>query len=385
MKIQSKTLLRVSAAAMALGLILLSVGYFSGAKYSVAAGRNGIHVIDSTPHSVKNLTLEPFQSIDVEVGQTDIELIHSDHYGVDIQYYGDTELPQYTVENGTLKISDTPAQKAGFLWLNMNFNFMQTQNIIKIYLPANTSLKNIKVQNNTGSFQLNGITAEKADIHLDFGSLQIRNAVLGDTSIVLQNGSSTIQNTDVKNLSFANDFGKSSFENFKTDSVTNSTIKAKNGQIDITNFSSTGPLLLEDKFGGIRVDGMKAESVKSTMQNGKLEMYHSQINDLTAENSFGEINLNDLTSNGLNLKSGNGSISLNGTPKGSSTIKSDFGKVTVKTSLTQSKYNYDFSTNFGSVKINGQSAGNNVRQNNSTENALSIHCQNGGFDADFQQ
>jgi len=385
MKIQSKTLLRVSAASMALGLILLSVGYFSGAKYSVAAGKNGIHVIDSTPLSVKNLTLEPFQSIDMNVGQADIELIYSDHYGVDIQYYGDTDLPQYTVENGRLEVSDTSLQETGFLWLNMNFNFMQTQNIIKIYLPANTSLKSIKVQNNTGSFHLNGVTAEKADIHLDFGALQIINAVLGDTSIVLQNGSSTIQNTDVKSLSFSNDFGKSSFENLKTDSFNTSTIKAENGQINITNFSSTGPLLLEDKFGGIRVDGMKAGSVKSTMQNGKLEMYHSQINDLTVENSFGDINLNDLTSNGLNLKNGNGSISLNGTLKGSSTIKSDFGKVTLKTSLAQSKYNYDFSTDFGSMKINGQSTGNNVSQNNNTENTLSIHCQNGGIDAEFQQ
>lgn len=383
MKIQSKTIFRISAAAMALGLVFLSIGYFSGAKYAVSAGRNGVHILDTTPHVLTNLTLDSFESIDVNAGQANVEFIQSDHYGVNIRYYDEKNPPVYSIDSGSLKIADT--QESQSSWFHFDLFPFQNEDTIQIYLPKSIPLKNIKVQSSSGRVQLDGITSEKADLHLDFGSLDLRNAVLGDTSIILQNGSSAIQNLSVKNLSFSNDFGKSSFENIEVDSATNSAIKADNGEINITSLTSTGPLVLEDKFGGVHVDGMKAGSFKSTLQNGKFEMSHSQINDLTVQNSFGEISLSDLTSNGLNLQNQNGSIALDGSLKGISTIKSDFGKVTVKTSLAQSSYNYDFSTDFGKVKINDQSTGNNVRQNTGAQNSLTIQCQNGGIDANFQK
>ena len=383
MKIQFKTIFRISAAAMALGLIFLCIGFFSGAKYAVSAGRSGVHILDTTPHVLTNLTLDSFESIDVNAGQANVEFIQSDHYGVNMRYYDDKNPPAYSIDNSTLKIED--AQKSQSTWFHFDLYPFQNEDTIQIYLPKSTPLKNVKVQSDSGRVQMDGLTAEKADLRLDFGSLELRNADFGDTSIILQNGGSTIQNVKVKNFAFSNDFGKSSFENIKADSIASSTIKADNGEISITNFTSTGPLALEDQFGDVHVDGMQVGSFKSTMQNGKFGMTHSQINDLSVQNSFGEINLSDLTSNGLNLKNQNGSISLDGALKGISTIKSDFGKVTVKTSLAQSSYNYDFSTYFGKVKINGQSTGSNTHQNTGAENSLTIQCQNGGIGVNFPQ
>ncbi len=384
MKKQPITIRLISVCAMAVGLVFMLVGFLGGAKYNVIAGSNGAHIVNSTPHTLKDLTLDAFQSVDLSVSQSNIEFIPSEHYGVDICYYDDTNEQTYTVENGTLKISDAQGSKPQFLWFNMNLSNLQTPNTIKIYLPPDASLKNIKVQSSMGSLKFDRVISENTEIHLDSGSLQMHDTVCGNATIDLHNGSSTMQNVKVKNLSFENAYGKSSFERLTLDSAQDSTIKAQNGEITIKDLTSAGPILLNDTYGSIHVDGMKANSVKSTLQNGNYEILNSEIKDLTIENSMGGIVISKLQSNGLNLKSGNGSITVDGELKGVSTIKSNLGSVNVKTALAQNQYNYDFISSHGGVKINGQKQEENIRQNSGAENSLSISCGNGDIDVNFQ-
>lgn len=61
---KSKKVLIISAYAMALGLILAAAAYFSGAKItSVRLGGNGVEIMDTTPHTLKNENIAAFSSI----------------------------------------------------------------------------------------------------------------------------------------------------------------------------------------------------------------------------------------------------------------------------------------------------------------------------------
>lgn len=382
MKKQPKSILLISVYAIAAGLVFMLAGFLGGAKFSsVTIEPNGFHLSDPASHTLKNLNLAAFKSINLEVSQSNIEFISSEHYGVDICYCGDTK-PTYTLENGTLKISDT--QNSSPKLYIMNFNSTQNPNTVKIYLPSNVSLANINIQSRLGSLKFDNLVCENTNIRLDFGELQMHSASCGNAKINLHNGSSTIQNVKVKNLSYENEFGQSNFESLTVDSTKDSTIKSHNGEISIKNLTSSGPLFLDDAYGSILVDGMAANSVKSTLGNGTYEIANSQVKDLTVENSYGGISISKLQSKGLNLQSGNGSISLEGELKGNSIIKSKYGEVNVKTSLPKNQYNYDFTSTHGNVEINGEKQEASLRQNSNAVNSLSIFCGNGDVLVDFQ-
>lgn len=309
-------------------------------------------------------------------------MILSDRYGVNITYYGNNNKFTCGVENGTLKITGT--EKSSVTVLSFDFTPMTYKNTVKIYIPKNTKFKNLKVKDSAGRFVAAGFTAENTDIDIPYGDLKLSDADCGDTLIKTSSGKSSLKNITAKNIDYKNNYGYSSFENINISTESNVKIDAQNGAILLNKFTC-GNLEVDNDYGSVNIDSLKAANLKSNMQNGKLAMKDSTIGNSEIQNSYGSIEISGLTSGGASVKCSNGSIWLSGALKGKTDVHSDYGSVNVETSIPKSKYSYNASSSYGSVSVDGEKAESGMYQSVGAENTLSATTKNGSVSVNFQK
>lgn len=370
-----------SGCAMAIGLILATAGFFSGAKLDASFGMNGAQISNSTPHTINQEKLNAFDSIQLNVDQGDVEFVSSDHYGAVISYFGKEDKYRCDEKDGTLVITDQ-SENAGSNWLNFNFMLGTSRNTVKIYLPQGAKLKNLTVKIGNGNFTAGNFTSGSTDIRLPFGKLNLSDADCGDASITLQDGKSSLQRIQAASLIFKNDFGNSSFEDITVSPDAKVKIDLQNGSASVKNFTA-GFLELNNSFGNNTLAGLKLSQLKSKIGNGNLKIEDSSIEKSEIKNSFGQINISGLISGGADITSGNGKINIDGTLNGKNVIRSEFGSIAIKTSVPQNQYSYDLSSDDDNITVNGKKMKNTSFMSENSKNSLSISSDNGNISLDF--
>jgi len=341
MQNNKKIIWQIAACAMALGLILAGIGFISGGAKALTVGQNGIHLLKDTPYTLKNPNIEAFQSIDFDIQSADVDFIKSDHYGIEIHYSGDTRKPLYTVENGTLKV--TNAGKNEFIFFNIDFGISNRSNAIKVYLPANVSLKDVTIKNASGDLNLGNFTAQKADIKVPFGNVTMHDVCSDTLSVTINSGDGILRNINAKKLQ------------------------------------------VNDYFGDITIDDMTASQLTSVMKSGDYTIRNSKVDNMNVTNKFGKIGASNITTTQLTAQCNSGDMEFSGAIGGKTDIVSKFGDVDFSTSLPESQYSYDLSVKFGDIKVNGNEDAPKVKENSGAANSLTISNSSGDINADFQK
>ncbi len=373
-----KRLLQICACVIAGGMILAAIGYFTGATLSTTFGLNGTSTSKGVPQEIKKENLSAFESIDLSIQDGNIELIPSDHYGIVINYHGDPDRFACTSENGTLTVTDKSIQL-----IQVQIGFLQSNNdSVKIYLPKDTQMKNLKIKNQLGDFTAANLNSAATNIDLSCGALKLTDAACGKTDLKLSSGKSDLINVKTDTLKYRNNLGSCNFENVTVSGSEKTTIHASSGDVSMKNCTGNS-IEINDNLGSVTLDGVNTSQLKSDLSSGSLKISGCTVGNLEANSSLGSIKAQQLNSNGVDIKCSSGEVDLQGTLKGINIIHSNLGSVSVRTTLPQDQYKFKASSVLGEVTVNGSKVGN-ITQTGSAENTLEATTDSGAVKLDFQ-
>ncbi|HAX72515.1 MAG TPA: hypothetical protein DCY20_03195 [Firmicutes bacterium] len=325
----NKKLIIISIVLMLVGVILAAIGFFAGGATSISLAGHGLTLDYGAPITI-NETMDDFQSIDLDLDyMSEVQLIESDHFGIEATYYNSNGTISYRVENGMLKVTQDKINHF------IGFNFFQPSSTFTIHIPSGTSLDNITLNTDTAN-------------------------------IVMEDQVAT-------NIYIKNAFGKTTLENIETGVLE---LEVESGLINLDTVKAI-TLSVENDFGAINLRNIVSNNVDVAAESGSISVSDLTASNLIVSNDFGKTELKSITALVLDATNETGSIKITDSVVNSSNIENDFGSVEVNLNGNLADYNYNLMSDFGSVRVNGNKQGNTVTVNNGGSKNLSVKCESG--------
>lgn len=384
---KTKKGLIIASIMMIAGLVLGACGFFTGAKLNIAMSNHGVILEggsgDRTLKAQKDVKLDAFTSIDGKILNSNLRFVPSDHFGMDLTYYGEENKPKISVSNGALQMVPQ-AYSEDKIWFQISFNpnFNKTPGEIIIYYPKGTHLNEFNLEDDSGNVDATDFSSQSTDITCKYGNLTLKDASCGNCSIKLDSGNSSISSVNAATLKFKNSYGNCNFDSVKVSGTEESSINASSGKITMSN-CSVPTLTLNNDYGSISLTSLKASRTHATLSSGSLNISNCSLGNAQVKSAYGNVRATGLTLSGADIRCSSGSISLDGLLNGKTTLHSDYGSINVKTSLPQSQYRCDFSTDYGKVTVNGKKYGKSISMPVNAKNSLDITDSSGDITAEF--
>lgn len=348
------------------GLALMLLGIQMGAKQYYSLQLNGFRFtgFHSVDQKREKITLESFNNLTVDVSFVDVYVEESDHYGLEMLYASNRDLS--VTNKNSLNITEKSARSSNPSTNTVNFSIGfgggPINDYIKIYIPQGAGLDRISITA-SGNIRMEDLQTSRIDIKNKFGSTQIRD-------------------TQTSRLEIDNKFGSLNITDCSADqanlSLDNGSYTATNFQVDRLNY--------ENAFGSGTFSKVNANSMNISTKNGNLTLRDINTHSMEVRSSFGSINGSSLTSRTTDVRSSNGNINLEGNFTDSLTAHSDFGSIKIKTSQSESYYNADYSTSFGSIYVNNKKLEKSALKDskNNGFGKLRLSSKNGNISIDFK-
>lgn len=254
----TKKALRLAAIFIPLGILLIVVGIFTGAKRSVSIVNGKIIINEAHDYNYENYDLTDIKNINVDVNNAKITINESknDKFGVDINLKSKVGNPTVKTDNNILQIEENSKFSLNFFSWDLGSVFDENSNEVNIYVPKGTSsLKDVTLNTSNGRIEITNLKAEN---------------VRADTS----NGAITTNNVEI---------------------TENTSLKTSNGQVQIggTFYNTT---YVHTSNGKIIGDGIYKGKTTFKTSNGAI-LFNSNISrseyNIVAETSNGTIRVND--------------------------------------------------------------------------------------------
>ena len=272
--------------------ILVSGMLFTGCGLRYVVGTNYINKADAKEFKVEKAVVDPITSIEVHTGTSEVELIESDNYYVEIDYLYWEEEPEYTVKDGRLYFDDSNAFPNSY---SINFNL---HNTIRIYLPEAAALKDLSIQNASGDVSIAGFVANDVEVTVSYGDFTMKNAAASDADITLSSGTSKISDVQIGKLDFTNSYGNATFTNINTGdsklpegvAYDRLDLTMSSGDVDINNLQ-VGSIDINNSYGDITCKEVIAEEFTADLDSGNFDLSKADLRVLDINNSYGDITL----------------------------------------------------------------------------------------------
>lgn len=330
-------------------LFLLTLGVLlTGCSFRYSSGGFGVNVLkraDAKEFVVEEEASETITSIDIRTRIADVELIESDKYYIEINYLYWDEAPEYGIKNGELYFDDRECFPNSY---SINFNL---HNEIKIYLPKDTSFKDLNVTNSSGDVTLAGFATDSLDATISYGDFTMNNAAAYEADITLSSGSSKISDFEVGELAFTNSYGNAKFSNINTGETTRLTdpsydrlkISMSSGNVTINNLMM-GNIDLNNSYGNVTCKKIVTTEMDMNLSSGNLDISEADLKTLKVSNSYGDVHL-----------------SLIGTATDyDMDLDTSYGKIVVDGKTYEEHYDYDEG---GSRELTAELSSGDVRIN----------------------
>lgn len=304
----------IASGMIVLGILLVAIGFFSGAKLSIIKTENGLKAVGAEDRKHEEWVLKEFNSLEVDLADADIEVIPSNQYKLEIDRMEGSEITQQ-VKNNTLIIKDKNSFPS--ITFSMNFSGAIQQTKIKVYLPNDVDFENVNITSNFGDVKMEGMTTSNFVVHSNDGEV-----LLGD-----------IKSTK---LTIVNKFGDISASNVKADKLT---IEINDGEADLSNMEIA--------------------------ENASLV------------NQFGDTNISEFISHGTKIESQDGDINIKGKLAGQTLIESSFGDVNLSLANKESELSYDIQNDFGEIIVDGTEMVAKASKSVNGEDILTVHSNDG--------
>ena len=232
----TKNALRLAAIFIPVGILLIIVGVFTGAKNGVYIESGKINLNGDKNYNYENYDITGIKNISVDVSNAKIIVKEStdDNFGVTIDLTSISEDPTVTVENNMIKIEKN--SKFGFNLFSWDFGslFDGSSNVVTIFVPKGTSLNEVTLNTNNGRIEISDLNASNVKADTSNGGITTNNVVIGsNTSLTTSNGevdiSGTFSDTTYVKTSNGKIIGDGTFKGKTTFKTSNGAISFKNG------------------------------------------------------------------------------------------------------------------------------------------------------------
>ncbi|MBK5211144.1 MAG: DUF4097 family beta strand repeat protein [Coriobacteriia bacterium] len=237
MKESTKKILAFSLVLVVLGGVLGTIGFaLGGIDHSVWTDSKGFHRVkkdERVPETTKTFS-DAVKEINLSATRGDVEIVQG---GTKTKVVlRNLETTACTLENGVLTVTSKHTSREGFSigfnHIDESYSAYTTKNKVTVYLPANTDLSGVTLENAIGNIRLTGLRAGQLDLSASFGDINISNStVRGRTKIDSSRGNVSVNGTFEGEVGVNNDWGDVRFESVNGVSAHNYKLETSVGTI----------------------------------------------------------------------------------------------------------------------------------------------------------
>lgn len=295
----------------------LNIDILSTNLFNATESKKNINMITKTKD------LSEFDNIDIDVNISDIQIIPSDKYKIEVKYREDENEVVYEVINNTLQIKQVKNKNEFKLGISTPKKY--SRGSIKIYIPKDTNIDSL------------------------------------------------IINSYISNISISQ---------FK---INNLELDYQVGEVDLSNIHVYDKLKVEDEIGNMSIEESEIQKLNLIIGSGDLSIRECNINESELYSDTGDIKLDNIRFNKkLIIVCKLGNIDIIGHLFGNTKISSENGDIKVKISESKKDYNYSIECNLGIFKLDGKEYDKGIIVNNNQNNHIDITCDIGSVRLDFK-
>ena len=295
-----KKITKLACIIILIGLLFIGLGYMTNQSFSFESS-NKLNITKTNEYKiVKDIKeLEEFKSINIEVGITNIEIIPSEKYKIELQYKEDYGKINYKEKNNSLIIN----QESTIRNLNNKSNFNKDDlNFIKIYIPSDKSFEKFSIISDIGNIDIRQMNLNNLDLSCNVGNIKVNNCEINDSKISNDTGNIEINKSKFKNLEANLNLGNINSKNINVKNLLN----AKNdlGNIDISG-KVYGDIEVNCDLGNVDIE----IDEKEKNYNYRLICDLGKI-DINGKRKNKDVSLENNSDNNLNIECDSGNIKL---------------------------------------------------------------------------
>lgn len=330
---------------IAIGLLLMIIGFTMGAKRGVYINGTGIHMIDNKTYKVEKFDLEQINTIEVDVKYIDVEVYQSDNYTLEIAKDTEESNIKWNLNNGKLEIVE--ASKFNLKLFNIDFGFIDgiKKRYIKIGIPENETLQNINLKTNSADVKIENIYVDTLNINNKYGKVQIDDTKLTKLEVNMNSG----------NLSL---------RNIETDTIG-----------------------LKNKYGDIKLNNVNTKDSDFELNSGHIQLKDYKTDNLKIDAKYGNVKIEDIEVKYSNIKLNSGDLDIKGNITDNSSIYSKYGNVKIDTQQREEYYNCNLNSKYGNIKIDKEKTQDSQKYvtTNNEGKALNIETNSGNISVNFSK
>jgi len=330
-----------------LGVALL----FSGCN-----GRNWINS-NSAMYTEENMNyfgtekeqIDTLKEVEIKSSYADIEIIASDDYYIEYQYYYIDNEPVLTLEGGKLYFDDSNMNEGAYsISLSKGCYF-------KIYVPNTAEFNNVSIQTASGEISLGSFVTEELEVENSYGDVVISRVDSKESTVILNSGKLTMENSTLDNISIENSYGD----------VVLSTINYSNNEMDKS-------LLMEGDI-----------SIK--MSSGNIKLKDISVESLSADNSYGDFIGDGLFTKEVNAELSSGNIEVNDSYVDKLDIQSSYGDIDLSLCAKEEEYRMNITSLYGDTRIGEEEYQGSVLIDKGGEKEIKIDASSGNIEIRFKE
>ncbi|MGN0143959.1 MAG: DUF4097 family beta strand repeat-containing protein [Clostridium sp.] len=336
-----KKVIKTAVYCIVLGIVLLVTGCCFGGFKAIYGNFNGFNfnIPDKKDMINERKTVASFKNINIDVDSADIEIEKGEEFEIETKYNKLFEEISYNVSDDVLYINGKRKNDVSF-----DITFIDDDAKIKIYIPEDCILSEMKSQLKAGNMSLKDMSFTNADITNSFGDI-------------------SMDNINSNNINVSCNSGDMKFSNIDGDKF-----------------------IVNSEYGSIEAENVKMGDLTSTLKSGDINLHNINCGNSNINNNCGDIKCDNIISNGLNIIDNCGEININGELRGKNEIDSEHGDVNLNTSLLEKDYSYKFDAELGDLNVDGREYGEGTEKaDTSAANIINAYCKCGNLKVNFKK
>ena len=217
-----KKLWILSFICVGLGAVVLGIGLFLGGKPGFQIDGSGVHPageVMNISSAEGEMDLKEFSSMDISAEYADVQIVPSDHFGVEycVMKNKNTK-PICEVKGGKLTFKEATGSIGG-IW---NFSFStevvteKKDYFVKVYVPSGEKLSSVDIKTDDGNVTMSKLAADRMEISDEYGDVQIGTLECDTFKADIEDGSLTVENIEAAVMEISNEYGDVTLKNAVT-------------------------------------------------------------------------------------------------------------------------------------------------------------------------